>query len=89
MPERASPTSLAYTSRSTGGAREAEGNVPKTRDALESIMRGHNSPRPGSGRRGAWGETISQHRRRLPGHRSRRRAEKAEARGGRVLPVYD
>jgi hypothetical protein len=88
MPERATTTSLAYTNRSIGGATEAEENVPKTRDGLESMMRGSNSPCTASGGCGAR-EAIFQHLRRLSGPISRRRAERTGAGGGRALPAYD
>jgi hypothetical protein len=87
MPERATTTTLAYTSRSAGGATDAEGNLPKTRDRLESMMRGYNSPRTGSGRCGGLGEVLARRPRRLPGRTPRRRADRAEAGGGQLLPV--
>jgi hypothetical protein len=89
MPEPATTTSLAYTNRSIGGATEAEGNVPETRDGLESMMRGSNSPCTASGGCGALREAIFQQLRRLSGPISRRRAERTGAGGGRALPVYD
>jgi hypothetical protein len=87
MPEGATTTTLAYTSRSTGGATDAEQNLPKTRDGLESMMRGYNSPRTGSGRCVTLREV---HRpRRLRGHTPRRPTERPEAGGGRLLRVDD
>ena len=87
MPEPATTTTLAYTSRSAGGATEAEGNLPKTRDGLESMMRGDNSPRTGSGRCRGLGEVLPERPRRLPRRTPRRRAQRAEAGGGQLLPV--
>ena len=89
MPERATTTTLAYTSRSTVVARDAEQNLPKTRDGLESMMRGYNSPRTGSGRCVTLREVLSQRPRRPPSHTPRRPTERAEAGGGRLLPADD
>jgi hypothetical protein len=52
MPERATTPSLAYTSRSTSGAADAEGNVPQPRHLTpsETLMRGHTPAGTAPGR---------------------------------------